>query len=132
MVGWIDAFTRDEYRDILLNSIKYCQENKGLELFAWVLMTNHFHLIIRAKEGFALSDIMRDMKKITSKRIVAAIKENNKESRKEWMLFLFERFGRYNSNNTHFQFWRQDNHPIELFGAKAIQQKLNYIHESPV
>lgn len=75
------------YIGISIDSIRYCQENKDLELFAWVLMTNHLHLIIRAKAGFTLSDIMLDRKKITSKRIVAAIKEHNSESRKEFDAF---------------------------------------------
>ncbi len=132
VVGWIDVFTRNEYRAILLDSFKYCQENKGLELFAWVLMTNHFHIIARAKEGYKLQDTMRDLKKITSRRIVEAIKINNTESRKKWMLYLFENFGKFNPNNQIYQFWRQDNHPIELWSNDVIIQKLNYIHDNPV
>ncbi|HTO15322.1 MAG TPA: hypothetical protein VLZ83_06110 [Edaphocola sp.] len=54
VVGWIDVFTREQNRTILLESIKYCQANKGLEVFAWVLMTYHFHLIVRAKQGLLL------------------------------------------------------------------------------
>jgi REP element-mobilizing transposase RayT len=45
--------------------LKYCQENKGLEIFGWCLMSSHIHLIIRAKEGYNLSDILRDFKKFT-------------------------------------------------------------------
>ena len=35
IVEWIDLFTRQEYRDIVLNSLRYCQENKGLDLCAY-------------------------------------------------------------------------------------------------
>ena len=45
VVDWIDVFTRDIYRDILLDSIRFCQKNQNLQLHAWVLMPNHFHLI---------------------------------------------------------------------------------------
>jgi len=48
-VGWIDVFTRPIYKDILIESLSYCQKEKGLELFAWCIMTNHVHLIARAK-----------------------------------------------------------------------------------
>jgi len=61
--GWVDVFTRNEYKDILVDNLKFCQENKGLEIFAWCIMTNHVHLIVRAKEGCSLPDILRDYKK---------------------------------------------------------------------
>ena len=79
---WADVFTRDMYVDELLNSLRYCQSQKGLEVFAWVIMTNHMHMIIRAKDE-NLSDVIRDFKKFTSKAIYKAIIENEKESRKE-------------------------------------------------
>ena len=131
-VGWIDVFTRELYRNILIDSIKYCQQNKGLELYAWCLMTNHVHFICSAKSGFIMPDILRDMKKYTSKKLVDAIETNNHESRKEWMLAIFGNAGLYNSNNKEYQFWQQDNKPIELWSNETIEQKLNYIHTNPV
>ena len=131
-VGWTDVFTRIEYKDIFVESLRYCQQQKGLELFGWCLMTNHAHLLARAKEGYRLQDTMRDLKKFTSKQIIKAISENPKESRKEWLLAMFGNAGRFNPNNRKFQFWRQDNHPIECFTAEVMQQKLDYIHNNPV
>lgn len=131
-VGWIDVFTRRAYKDILVESLTFCQNEKGLELVAWCIMTNHIHLIAKAKEGFLLQDILRDFKKFTSKKLIAAIQENNQESRKEWMLSIFKSAGEYNSNNTNFQFWRQDNKPIEVYSNAVIDQKLNYLHNNPV
>jgi REP element-mobilizing transposase RayT len=82
---WVDVFTRPAYVDILINSLKHCQTAKGLEIFAWVVMSNHCHLILRAKKS-DLSDIIRDFKKYTSKAIYQAILENPQESRKSWLL----------------------------------------------
>lgn len=132
VVDWVDVFTRKEYKDILIENLKYCQANKGLEIFAWCIMSNHVHLILRAKEGFLLQDILRDFKKFTSKKIVEAIATNPGESRKEWMLEIFRKHGRQNSNNTSFQFWRQDNKPIEVYSHEVISQKLDYLHFNPV
>jgi len=131
-VGWTDVFTRKIYRDILLESLRYCQNKKGLELFSWCVMSNHVHLIARAKEGFLLQNIMRDMKKHTSKEILKAIQENAEESRKDWLLYIYKNAGAYNSNNENYQFWRQDNKPIELYSPEVIAQKLDYIHNNPV
>lgn len=93
-VEWIDVFTRRDYKNILVENLRYCQNEKGLELFAWCIMTNHVHLIARAKEGYLLQDIIRDLKKHTSKVMIKTISDNANESRKDWMLELFSRAGK--------------------------------------
>ena len=131
VVGWVDVFSRESYKEIFVNSLKHCQENKGLILHAWVIMTNHVHLIVSSNTN-KIQDIVRDLKKYTSKQIIAAIQENPAESRKEWMLNLFSFAGESNSNNTEFQFWKQDYHPIELNTAEKLKDRLDYLHENPV
>jgi len=66
--GWVDVFTRNEYKNILIDNFAFCQKNKGLELFAWCIMTNHVHLIVRAEEGHLLSDILRDLRSLPVKQ----------------------------------------------------------------
>lgn len=122
---WVDVFTRNEYKIILVENLKYCQEHKGLEIFAWCIMTNHVHLVIRANEGSKLPDILRDYKKFTSKAIIKAITENIQESRKDWLLTQFR-------TTEGFRFWRADNTPIELWSNAVIDQKIDYIHQNPV
>ena len=90
-------------------------------------------MIIRAKEGYNLSDILRDFKKFTSSRLIKSISDTTEpESRREWMLWMFERAAKKNSRNTNYQLWQQNNHAEELFSDKFLHQKLNYIHNNPV
>jgi putative transposase len=131
VVEWVDLFTRKDYRDIVLDSLKFCQAEKGLLLHCWCIMSNHLHLIISARNK-DLSDVLRDFKKYTSKQIIVAIQNNQHESRKDWMLRIFREQGESNSRNKNFQFWRQDNQPMELFSSIFIVQKMNYIHNNPV
>ena len=131
VVYWIDLFTRNEYRNILLESWKYCQSKKGMDLYAWCIMTSHVHMII-GSHGDKLEDIMRDMKRHTSEALKKAIQTHPGESRREWMLSLMERAGKKNSNNLNFQLWQQDNHPIELATPVIAHQKLDYLHYNPV
>ncbi len=131
-VRWIDVFTRNIFRDILLDSFIFCQKKKGLRIHAYVVMTNHVHMIISTTIGHLLKNTIRDLKKFTSTEILKAIRNNPKESRKEWMLQAFAEEGKQNSNNSTNQFWQQDNHPIELYSNKMIGQKLNYLHNNPV
>jgi putative transposase len=133
VVGWIDVFTRKVYRDVFLECLSFCRKEKGLNLHAWVIMSNHVHLIISSKQGCRLSDIMRDLKKYSAFRILKEIKENTTESRREWMLDYFSKAGKSNCNNKNFQFWRQDNHPIELDPhLNMFEQRLAYLHNNPV
>jgi REP element-mobilizing transposase RayT len=122
---WVDVFTRKRYRDIIIESLQYCIDNKGLSLYAYVIMSNHIHLIARAKEGFELSNIMRDFKRHTSKQILNSI-QSEPESRRSWMLNIFS------ISENKYEFWKKDNHPFVLYSNEMIKQKLNYIHQNPV
>jgi REP element-mobilizing transposase RayT len=131
VVEWVDVSTRPQYKDILLDSIRHCQAERGLILNAWCLMTNHVHLVMSAINNDS-SEILRDFKKFTSKKIISAIENNKQESRRDWMLKIFKEAGAANSRNTNYQFWRQDNHPKEMYSPAFIAQKIDYIHQNPV
>lgn len=131
VVYWIDVFIREEYKQIIIDSLKYCQKEKGLEIYAYCLMTSHIHLIIGTDKN-PLQDILRDFKSHTSRKLKKAIKENPKESRREWMIWMMERAGKKNSNNINFQFWQQNNHPIVLDNNRVIDDTLEYIHNNPI
>ncbi|MCH7535729.1 MAG: transposase [Bacteroidetes bacterium] len=128
-VEWVDIFTRKRYKDIVVDSLKYCQQKKGLQLYSWVLMSNHVHMVARAEEGFKLSEIIRDFKRYTSVQIVKSMKQET-ESRRDWLLKLLQDSGKVKGQN--HQLWRNDNHPIELYSNDVIDQKINYIHQNPV
>jgi putative transposase len=131
VVAWIDMFSREQHKEVFCESLRYCQKHKGLNLHAWVVMTNHVHLIISSKEN-GISDLVRDIKKFTGKTIVKSIQENNEESRKEWMLNIFKFTGSKNTNNREYQFWKQDYHPIELDTIEKMETRMNYLHQNPV
>ena len=130
-VQWVDVFVRKNYQEILLDSLRYCIANKGLILYAWCLMPSHVHIIMSANGKYKPHEIIRDLKKYTSGNLLKAIRDTE-TSRKNWILWLFSSAGKVNSNNEKFQFWQQDNHPIELETNHFMEQKLNYIHNNPV
>jgi putative transposase len=130
-VQWVDVFTRHCYAETVLGSLRFCIDKKGLRVHAWCIMSNHFHLILSASSG-DLSGIIRDFKKFTSWTIIRQIKNNAEESRKNWMLWIFRQAGTRNPNNDEYQFWQQDNRPIQLLTVDFTLSKLNYIHNNPV
>jgi len=132
VVGWLDVFTRNEYKDLFLESVRFCQKDKGLEIHAWCLMTSHVHLVFRSVKGQKPELLIGDLKRFTSKTIVKAIQENPRESRKEFLLEFFRKEAAKSSNVSHYQFWRHDNKPIELWSTHVTKQKIDYVHQNPV
>ncbi|WP_114783041.1 REP-associated tyrosine transposase [Botryobacter ruber] len=131
VVDWVDVFTRPVYKHIILDALKFCVEKKGLQLYAWCLMSNHLHMIAAAEEGKNLSDILRDFKKFTSRQIVEAIQREN-ESRREWMLYRFHLAGKYDPKITNYKLWQEGNEAKEIHTNDFLDQKLDYIHQNPV
>ena len=132
VVGWADVFTRDVYREIVLGSIRFCQQNQGLLVHAWVLMTNHLHMIcsFNGKQEPAL--VIKNMKSFTAIKLIDAFINNPKESRREYLLNIFETKGKKSSSNFRFKFWEHENHPVILDNDMVFNQRLNYLHSNPV
>jgi REP element-mobilizing transposase RayT len=131
VVEWIDVFTRKNHKDAIVDSLRYCIENKGLNIYSFCLMSNHLHLIANCNEPFELKDVIRDFKKFSSKKILNQIL-NEPESRREWMLKEFTKAADNSPKHKNYKFWQEGNHAIELYNEKFTWDKINYIHMNPV
>ena len=125
VVGWVDLFIRREYKDMVLESLKFCQKEKGLNIYAWVIMTSHIHLIV-SNDGEELPYIIRDFKTFTSKGLVKLI-NTIPESRRSWMLKKFAFEANRNVRATNYKLWQDGYHPIELSSNEMMDQKLRYL-----
>ena len=133
VVRWTKIFIVEHYCEVFLNSVKYCQKNKGLEIYSWCIMPNHVHLIIGTKGKMKLEDIIRDLKSFTSRSINLVLNKMSEFdlTAGEW-LNLFVRTGVKNSKNKDFQLWQNHYHGVELSTNVMMEQRLNYIHNNPV
>ncbi len=113
-VNWLDVFTRQIYFNVLAESINYCRKEKGMELYCYCFMPSHVHLIYRSRLEDP-SSLLRDFKSYTAKKVIESIENNPQESRKEYLLWFFERATKKKSNNAKYQFWQHHNKPIELW-----------------
>ena len=131
VLNWIDLFIREEYKKVIIDSWKYCQKEKDLEIYGWCIMTSHIHMII-GSQGRELDKIVGEMKSFTSRSLRKLLENHSTESRKEWIIWMMQRAGLKNENNNDWQLWNQNNQPIELYNSEIFYQKLNYIHYNPV
>ena len=129
IVNWIDLFTRESYRRIVTDNLEYCIANKGLEVYGWVLMSNHLHMILRSNQN-NLSGTLRDFKSYSSKKILEEL-QNGNESR-TGIITQFKNAAGKNKRNSEFQVWTHENHAEILYTNQFIEQKLEYIHQNPV
>ncbi|MBX9784822.1 MAG: transposase [Chitinophagaceae bacterium] len=115
-----------------MDSFRFCQKNQGLQIHVWVLMPNHFHMICSFVNNHDPGMVLKNIKSFTAIKIIDAIINNPQESRKEFMLDVFEKNGKANKSNYRFQFWQHENHPVLLDTNKMLEQRLTYLHENPV
>jgi len=115
---WYYLFDRFNRWQILADSLRYCQEHKGLELNGYVFMLNHLHLIVTSPD---VAGLVRDFKRFTSKQL-----KTNIELHEPRVLSLFV------DNKGVYRFWQNANAPKKIENPSFYLQKLKYIHENPV
>ncbi|MCX6134475.1 MAG: transposase [Ignavibacteriales bacterium] len=127
IVGWQYVFTSTEFFETIIDSLKYCQENKSLRLFGYVVMPNHVHSIVSAAQG-NLASIIRDYKRHTSWRISELLGE----ARNRRLLKYFHTVARREDRGNEHKIWQSGSHPVLIESSHFFEQKLEYIHNNPV
>ena len=127
VIEWIDIFTKPEYFKLICDSLTFCRKNKGLLLYDFIIMTNHIHLIVKAKKDTKLSSIIRDFKRHTTTEI---FKQLEKDNRIYILNLLKNSFSR--KKETEKQIWQRENHAISINSEKFYFEKAKYIVNNPV
>ena len=125
IIEWLPVFTRQPYFEIVIDSLKYCRERKGLKIFAYVVMDNHLHLVA---EGERLGATIKEFKSYTAKGIIELATDEGKD----WLLNQFEFFKARHKTESRYQVWQEGFHPQLLDSEEMLTQKVEYIHENPV
>jgi putative transposase len=124
-VEWLPVFTTAARCDILMQSLEYSRANKGLKIYAWVILDNHFHAIVSAPH---LPRIMADLKRHTARTILDLLEAE----RAEWLLNQLRYYRAAHKTESEHQFWQEGFHPESIPSDAIMQQKLTYIHNNPV
>ena len=127
IVGWQNVFASPDFFNIIVNSLKHCQKKKGLRVHGYVIMPNHIHSILSARDG-NLSDILRDFKRFSSQRISEMLRTSSNERLLKFIGTAARRAGKGNT----FKVWQSGSHPEAITSRHFSFQELNYIHNNPV
>ncbi|MCB9251656.1 MAG: transposase [Flavobacteriales bacterium] len=131
IMNWIDLFSREIYKEIVTENLKYCQENEKLEIYAYVIMSNHLHLVCSRRDE-NLNELIGRFKSYTSKLFIREIENNFIESRRAWLLQLFSQNAQKHRRDRSNYVWKYTNHAKLLKSNWIVEQKINYIHQNPV
>ncbi|MCB9252083.1 MAG: transposase [Flavobacteriales bacterium] len=131
VVKGIDLFTLKENSFVIVDSLNYCSNHKNLEIFAWIILSNHVHLVCKVNAPHKLSDFLRDFKKFTSKKLIKTIMNSN-ESRSVWMLDKFGFEAKRTRRAKYFKVWNDGNQEIELYDKEGLKDKIDDIHNKAV
>ena len=116
--NWYYIFDRHNRFEILGDALKFCKENKGLKLYAYVFMLNHLHLVVSSPDA---AGFVRDFKRHTSKELLKNIIATEPDA-----LRLFE------AGEGRHEFWARTNMPKAIENEGFLLQKVDYIQTNPV
>jgi REP element-mobilizing transposase RayT len=120
---WQHLLSNDEHKNIIMESLKFLVNEKRIELNAFVIMSNHIHLIWQPMFGFSLTDIQSSFIKYTAQQLKRSLTRNNAGDLASFKVNKYDR---------EYQFWKREPLGIELISPAVFEQKLNYIHWNPV
>jgi REP element-mobilizing transposase RayT len=130
VVEWLPLFRLAPYRTIVLNSLTYIVEHKNVRLNAYVLMPSHLHAILWPPENLRIGDVMRDLKRFTSRAISCLAEERSDTA--YWRAFRRARQSGRARDRSAYQVWQDGSHPEAIYSPAFARQKLEYIHNNPV
>ncbi len=125
VVAWLPVFTTAIRCDILVEALEYCRTHKGLKIYAWVILDNHFHAILSAPD---LARVLADFKRHTTQRILELLEREDCDR----LLNQFEYFRARHKAESRHQVWQEGSHPQGIDSDEMMSQKLDYIHDNPI
>ncbi len=124
VLHWIPVFTRPDTVTILTDSLHYLI-NKGMKVYAFVILENHVHLIAESQQ---LDKQMTSFKSYTARKLIDYLKSKQVKTILDQLAF----YKKAHKTERAFQFWQEGMHPQLVSNEDMLRQKINYIHQNPV
>ncbi len=118
------VFRTDKIKELAAQALNEARQSAGILLFAYVLMPDHYHLIIDGSR--TSSEVLRYTNGITARRIINYLKENNFTSSLEKL--------QQETKKREYKFSLWEHHPNAFLinNEATFMQKVNYLHQNPV
>jgi putative transposase len=120
---WKHGLAEDRFKDIITDSLTFLANTKRVNIYAFVIMPNHFHLIWQVLGDQQRGDLQRDFLKFTSQQILKVLRNENSPLLLDLLV---------NAKDRKHQVWERNSLGVPLWSPEVFEQKLAYIHKNPV
>ena len=123
ILNWQPLLSNDKYKDIIIESLQYCVKEKKVKVYAFVIMSNHIHLVWQTFHPVTKAKLQHQFMTFTAQKIKEYLRLTNP--------VLLETF-KVDAKDRAYQLWKRNALSVDLFTQKVLQQKIDYIHANPV
>jgi REP element-mobilizing transposase RayT len=120
---WKVALEKDEYKDVIIRSLRFLVEDERVIVYAFVIMPNHIHIVWQMQAGMKRENVQRDFLKFTAQRIKDRLKVNAPDLLLQFLV---------NAKDRKYQLWERNPLSVGLWTEQVMMEKIRYIHENPV
>ena len=126
ILGWRRIFTEPTYARIILDSLDWHRRHNRWSLYAYVLMPNHLHAIVKPEGAQTISTTLQSFGSFTAHAI---LKQLRTEERRELLAFFVRRQDK-DASKQH-QVWQQIQ-AKNIYSLPFLREKLEYTHNNPI
>jgi len=120
---WKRLLAKQQYKDILIESMRFLVNDKRVIIYGFVIMDNHIHVIWHLQPNKRREAVQRDFLKYTAQQIKKDMVINHSNELTQFLV---------NAKDRKYQFWERNPLSVEIWSEKVLLQKLKYMHENPV
>lgn len=123
ILEWKPLLKQDEFKDIIIDSLLFLKKEKSIEVYSFVIMPNHIHLIWQIQDGFKRENIQMRFLKFTAQQMKFRLIDTNDTRLQDFHV---------NTSDRQYQFWERNALSVDLWSEKVFVQKMEYIHNNPL
>ncbi len=123
ILEWKPLLKEDEFKDIVIDSLLFLKKEKSIEVYSFVIMPNHIHLVWQIQDGFKRENIQMRFLKFTAQQMKFRLIDTNDSRLQDFQV---------NTSDRQYQFWERNALSVDLWSEKVFMQKMEYIHNNPL
>jgi putative transposase len=120
---WQRLLQKDIYKNVVISSLEHLSNAGKVDVFAFVIMPNHIHLIWRINEQNGKETAQTSFLKHTAHEFKKMLIKENVNKLSNYAI---------NAPNKKYEFWQRDSLAVHLYGKDIAYQKLDYLHANPL
>lgn len=120
---WQHLLQNDEFKNVIIGSLEYLSKTGKIDVFAFVVMPNHVHVIWRVNEDNGKETSQASFLKYTAHEFKKMLKNEGADKLSDYAV---------EADNKNYEFWQRDSLAVHLYTQKVAYQKLDYIHLNPL